>query len=193
MTLPGRACPATQKLRTVIKIPADIIRQQIIDPQGTQTVQKLNPVPILIVAILMSGNVIANDNPDFRYIEPDGVALPQGSYGLGIVIEPNYRLAFLTGRTGSNQDGSYSNDFETQARNALASVGQLLNEVDMDWSDVVKINVYLTDCADIPVWGRVSDEIIGASRPGGTGVIVKALASPDARVEVTVIAAQKVD
>ena len=155
--------------------------------------RKIHPVPFFIVAILISGNVIANDNPDFRYIEPDGVALPQGSFGLGIVIEPNHRLAFLTGRTGSNPDGSYSADFETQARNALASVGLLLNEVDMDWSDVVKINVYLTDGADIPVWGRVRDEIIGASRPAGTGVIVKALASPDARVEVTVIAAQKVD
>ena len=155
--------------------------------------QKLNPVALLIIVIFMSGNVIANDNSDFRYIEPDGVALPQGSFGLGIVIEPNHRLAFLTGRTGSNPDGSYAADFETQARNALASVGQLLNEVDMDWSDVVKINVYLTDSTDIPVWGRVRDEVIGASRPAGTGVIVKALASPDARVEVTVIAAQKVE
>ncbi len=155
--------------------------------------RKIHPVPFLIVAIFISGNVIANDNPDFRYIEPDGVALPQGSFGLGIVIEPNHRLAFLTGRTGSNPDGSYSADFETQARNALASVGLLLSEVDMDWSDVVKINDYLTDTADIRVWGRVRDEIIGASRPAGTGVIVKALASPDARVEVTVIAAQKVD
>jgi enamine deaminase RidA (YjgF/YER057c/UK114 family) len=112
---------------------------------------------------------------------------------LGIVIEPNHRLAFLTGRTGSNADGSYSDDFETQARNALASVGQLLREVGMDWSDVVKINVYLTDAADIPVWGRVRNEIISDSRPSGTGVIVKALADPNARVEVTVIAAQKVD
>ena len=155
--------------------------------------QILNLVPLLIVAIFISGNAIAGDNPDFRYIEPEGVALPQGSFGLGIVIEPNHRLAFLTGRTGKNQDGSYSADFETQARNALASVGQLLNEVDMDWSDVVKINVYLTDSTDIPVWGRVRDEVIGASRPAGTGVIVKALASPDARVEVTVIAAQKVE
>jgi enamine deaminase RidA (YjgF/YER057c/UK114 family) len=112
---------------------------------------------------------------------------------LGIVIEPNHRLAFLTSRTGSNTDGGYSDDFETQARNALASVGVLLAEIDMDWSDVVKINVYLTDAADIPVWARVRDEIIADSRPAGTGVIVKALASPDARVEVTVIAAQKVD
>jgi enamine deaminase RidA (YjgF/YER057c/UK114 family) len=113
----------------------------------------------------------ANNNPDFRYLEPDGMALPQGSFGLGIVIEPNHRLAFLTGQTGSNADGSYSSD----------------------WSDVVKINVYLTDAADIPVWARVRNEIIADSRPAGTGVIVKALAAPDARVEVTVIAAQKVD
>ncbi len=154
---------------------------------------KLNPAAFLIATLFISGSVVANDNPDFRYIEPEGVALPQGSFGLGIVIEPNYRLAFLTGRTGSNADGSYSADFETQARNALASVAQLLDEIDMEWPDVVKINVYLTDVADIPVWGRVRNEIIGDSRPAGTGVIVKALASPDARVEVTVIAAQKVD
>ena len=154
---------------------------------------KINPVPFLIAVIFVSSSVCASDNPDFRYIEPDGVALPQGSFGLGIVIEPNHRLAFLTGRTGSNPDGSYSADIETQARNALASVTQLLNEVDMNWSDVVKINVYLTDAADIPVWGRVRNEIIGESRPAGTGVIVKALADPNARVEVTVIAAQMVD
>lgn len=144
-------------------------------------------------ALIVLSSVSANDNPDFRYLEPAGVALPQASFGLGVVIEPGHRLAFLTGRTGSNPDGTYSADFETQARNALASVGVLLNEAGMDWSNVVKINVYLTDNSDIPVWGRVRDEIIGDSRPSGTGVIVKALAAPDARVEVTVIAAQKVD
>ena len=68
-----------------------------------------------------------------------------------------------------------------------------MREAGMGWSDVVKINVYLTDNADLQVWGRVRDEIVGESRPSGTGVIVKALANPDARVEVTVIAAQKVD
>jgi hypothetical protein len=126
-------------------------------------VRKFNPVPFLIATLIICGSVFANNNPDFRYIEPDGVALPQGSFGLGIVIEPNHRLAFLTGRTGSNADGSYSDDFETH------------------------------DAADIPVWGRVRNEIISDSRPSGTGVIVKALADPNARVEVTVIAAQKVD
>ena len=136
---------------------------------------------------------VANDNPDFRYLEPDGMELPRGSFGLGIVIEPGYRLAFLTGQIGDDADGNISADFETQARNALASVGVLLREAGMGWSDVVKINVYLTDNADLQVWGRVRDEIVGESRPSGTGVIVKALANPDARVEVTVIAAQKVD
>ena len=135
----------------------------------------------------------ANDNPDFRYLEPEGMALPRGSFGLGIVLEPGHRLAFLTGQIGSNADGGISEDFETQARNALASVGVLLDEAGMSWTDVVKINVYLTDAGDIPVWARVRNEVIGESRPSGTGVIVKALANPSARVEVTVIAAQRVD
>lgn len=147
---------------------------------------------IFAASLLVGKSGIASDNPDFRYLEPDGVALPQGSFGLGIVIEPGHRLAFLTGRTGSNPDGTYSSDFEIQARNALSSVSELLSEADMDWSDVVKINVYLTDSSDIPVWAKVRDQVIGESRPSGTGVIVKALANPAARVEVTVIAAQKV-
>jgi enamine deaminase RidA (YjgF/YER057c/UK114 family) len=156
-------------------------------------VSKFNPVMIFICTLVLSSSILANTNPDFRYLEPDGVALPQASFGLGIVIEPGHRLAFLTGRTGSNPDGSYPDDFETQARNALASVSLLLSEAGMDWTNVVKINVYLTDSTDIPVWGRVRDEIIGDSRPSGTGVIVKVLAAPGARVEVTVVAAQTVE
>ena len=148
---------------------------------------------LLLIVAFAATATYAGDNPDFRYLEPEGMSLPRGSFGLGVVIEPNYRLAFLTGRTGSNADGSYSDDTETQARNALNSVTTLLNEAGMSWRDVVKINVYLTDAADVPGWGRVRDEIVGDSRPSGTGVIVKALAAPKARVEVTVIAAQKVD
>jgi len=143
--------------------------------------------------LIICTDSVASDNPDFRYLEPAGMELPRGSFGLGIVIEPGYRLAFLTGQIGDDADGNISADFETQARNALASVGVLLREAGMAWPDVVKINVYLTDNADLPVWGRVRDEVVGESKPSGTGVIVKALANPEARVEVTVIAAQKVD
>ncbi len=148
---------------------------------------------VVVCTLITSTDSVANDNPDFRYLKPDGMELPRGSFGVGIVIEPGYRLAFLTGQIGDDADGNISADFETQARNALASVGVLLREAGMGWPDVVKINVYLTDNADLPVWGRVRDEIVGESRPSGTGVIVKALANPKARVEVTVIAAQKVD
>lgn len=154
---------------------------------------KINALWLSFVFCLGSGIAAASDNPNFRYLEPEGVDLPQASFGLGIVIEPGHRLAFLTGRTGANADGGYPDDFESQARNALASVGVLLSEAGMRWSDVVKINVYLTDRADLPVWGKVRDEIIGASRPSGTGVIVKELVNPNAKVEVTVIAAQKVE
>ena len=148
---------------------------------------------LLLSSLLMETPVFANDNPDFRYLEPEGVPLPQGSFGLGIVLEPGHRLAFLTGRTGVNADGSYADDFEIQARRALASVATLLSEAGMNWSDVVKINVYLTETTDIPVWSRVRDEVMGKSRPAGTGVIVKALAAPKARIEITVTAAQKVE
>ncbi len=150
---------------------------------------------IIAASGLLIGGVaaMAGDNPDFHYLQPEGMSLPKGSFGLGIVIEPGYRLAFLTGQTGPDAKGSYADDFEVQARNALAAVGKLLDEAGMAWRDVVNINVYLTDTADLPVWARVRDEVVGSARPAGTGVIVKALAAPKARVEVTVIAAQKAE
>lgn len=55
------------------------------------------------------------------------------------------------------------------------------------------IFVYLTDRKDLPGWAKIRDKTIGASRPAGTGVIVKELAAPGARIEITVTAAQKVE
>ena len=149
--------------------------------------------PVLLLTAFLVFPAAANDNPDFQYLAPEGMPLPEASFGLGVVIEPGFRFAFLTGRTGPNADGTYSDDFETQARNALASVESLLSEAGMAWRDVVNINVYLTDPSDLPVWARVRDETVGTSRPAGTGVIVQALAARDARIEVTIVAAQKVD
>lgn len=148
---------------------------------------------LVLISLFLSSITFAGDNPDFTYLEPEGVALPKASFGLGVVIEPGFRLAFLTGRTGSDEDGSYSGDFAIQAKNALASVASLLKEAGMSWQDVVKINVYLTDRRDLPVWATIRDNTMGASRPAGTGVIVKELAAPQARIEITVIAAQRVE
>lgn len=143
------------------------------------------------LTIIAPAAVLAGDNPDFRYLEPEGMALPQASFGLGVVIDPGFRLAFLTGRTGANADGTYSDDFSVQARNALAAIEALLAEAGMGWRDVVKINVYLTDRNDLPQWKSVRDAAIGPSRPAGTGVLVKELADPRARVEIDVIAARR--
>ena len=148
---------------------------------------------VFFVSLFLGNVTLAGDNPDFTYLEPKGIALPKASFGLGVVIEPGFRLAFLTGRTGPNKDGSYSEDFETQAKNAFASVETLLKETGMTWKDVVKINVYLTDRRDLPVWAKVRDATIGVSRPSGPGVIVKELAAPNARIEITVTAAQRVE
>jgi len=52
---------------------------------------------LFTTGILACGMVArAGDNPDFHYLQPADMPSPKGSFGLGVVIDPGYRLAFLT-------------------------------------------------------------------------------------------------
>ena len=66
-------------------------------------------------------------------------------------------------------------DFDTQARQVLANLGQVLSTAGCGFGDVVKATVFITDFADFPALNALYAEAMGDHRPARSTVQVAAL------------------
>ena len=119
--------------------------------------------------------------PDLPGIEPSDLPFSQ-------VVEAG-GLVFLAGQVGSapGSHGAVPGGIEPETRAMLDNVGRLLRAVGLDFADVVKCTVYLTDFADFPAMNAVYREYFPADRPTRATVGVTALAA-DFQIEIEVIA-----
>lgn len=78
--------------------------------------------------------------------------------------------------------------FEDEVKAALESIGAILKEAGMDYSDVVSVQVYLTDMSLFQEMNGVYTTYFKEQRPARTAVGVAKLASPTAHIEITVTA-----
>jgi reactive intermediate/imine deaminase len=79
-------------------------------------------------------------------------------------------------------------DFENEVRTCLENIQIILKAAGMDYSNVVSVQVYLTDMNLFARMNKVYAEIFKAPRPARTTIGVKALAVPQAHIEITVTA-----
>jgi len=86
-------------------------------------------------------------------------------------------------------DRSIPDDFAGQAENLWRNLGDLLDADGLAWSDVVKVNHYLTSRDDIASYRDIYLRHLGDAAPAATLVIVEALASPAFKLEVEIVAA----
>lgn len=151
------------------------------------------PIATLILTLfIISSAVLAGDeNSTIRQLRPDSIAPALGTYSLGVATPNNYRWVHVAGQTGVRKDRTSPKDFATQARIAMANVKAILAEADMDWSDVVSFNIYMTHREDLEVWKTLGKELFGDARPAGTLVFVAGLVHPDWRIEIEATAAKK--
>lgn len=77
---------------------------------------------------------------------------------------------------------------EPQTRRTLENVGAILTAADVDFSDLVRTTVYLTDMDDYERFNEVYREYVPAPRPPRTCVAVDELAI-DVGIEIDAIAA----
>jgi len=123
---------------------------------------------------------------------PDTIAAPVGAYSHAMDIPANARTLHVSGQVGIDPDGNLGGDAREQSRLVWDNIGKILGEAGMDLSNLVKVNSYLTDPADMAAYGEVRSAVLGDLRPCSTLVYVAALARPDWKVEVDIVAA-KVD
>ena len=127
-----------------------------------------------------------------RKLNPDTIAPPVGAFSHAIEVDPNARRLYVSGQIGVDKDGNPGKDVAAQTLLIWQNIKLILEDANMAMADLVKVTAYLTDSADLPVYGKIRSEALGDNRPCSTLLVVPALAHPDWKVEVEVVAA-KVD
>ena len=128
-----------------------------------------------------------------RIFNPDGVPAPLGHYSHCGEVGPGRRVLHMAGQTARDLDGAIPSDFRDQAKLVLSRIKTILAANDMTFEDIVKIVVFITDAADIAGLRDVLPATFGpAIKPGSTALVVSALAMPELKLEIEVIAAKNV-
>lgn len=124
-----------------------------------------------------------------QFVNPPGVHDPAGRYSHVAVATGASRWVVLSGQVGTRPDGTVPADAKGQCEQALANLLTILWSQNLGPESIVKLTVFLTDPADIPVWRAARSAALGqAGPPASTLLIVAGLAAPHFKVEVEAIA-----
>ena len=119
-----------------------------------------------------------------RTPQPDGVARPAAPYS-PVVVDGD--LVYTAGQVGFDERGEVvAGGIEKQTRRALENLSACLRAGGAELSDVLKVNAYLADLGDFPVFNDVYREFfsepyparttVGVSLPAGLFVEIEAVA-----------------
>lgn len=97
---------------------------------------------------------------------------------------------FVAGQVARNADGIWVGlgDVAEQAKQVWRNIGSILAHAGAEPKHIVKVSTFLTDRAHGPISTQARLEFLGDHRPPHSGVIVAALGSQEAMLEVEVIA-----
>ena len=126
---------------------------------------------------------------ELRRIEKaDGGPAPAGAYSQAVVID---KTVYAAGQVAVNAAGELvgENDFLAQARQVYSNLQAVLEAAGSDLSRVAKLNVYLTDAANLADQGRVRKEFMREGEyPASTLVQIVKLADPRWLIEIEAVA-----
>lgn len=86
-------------------------------------------------------------------------------------------FVYVSGQLGlAPATGAFAGaDFEAQARQALANVGAILSASGCGVTDIVSVDVFVTDLANFKLFNAIYDEFMAGHRPARAAVQVSAL------------------
>jgi len=125
-----------------------------------------------------------------KHHTPPGIRPPFAYYSHGVEVPPGVRWLLCSGQLGIDPDDSVPEDAGAQAERAFENIRAILAASNMDMSDVVKLNTYVTDRAFLGDYMQVRDRFVGNPPPASTLMIVSGFARPEFKVEIEAIAAK---
>ena len=120
---------------------------------------------------------------------PITIAAPASRYSHGAEAGPNARWLHISGQVGTNPDGSIADGIEAQIHRVWKNTLAVLEEADMEVTDIVKVNTLLMDRAHLAMMREIRDSYLGDHQAASTLFVVAGLAHPDWLIEMETIAA----
>lgn len=97
-------------------------------------------------------------------------------------------MVYVSGTTGYDYATmTLPADPAEQARNALATIAHVLDEVGSSLKDIVRVRYYIADRADVAAITPVLGEHFGSIRPAAT-MLITGLMEPAMKIEIEVTA-----
>ena len=125
-----------------------------------------------------------------RPITPATIRPPFANYSHGMEVPAGHRLLFASGQLGIAPDDRIPEEAGAQADLCFQSIGAILAAAGMSFSDIVRINAFVTDRAHLKPYMEARDRHVGSPPPASTLMIVSGFARPEFKVEIEVIAAK---
>ena len=123
---------------------------------------------------------------------PHNLHPPFAKYSHAVEVPEGMRLLFASGQLGITMDKQVPEDIEGQAELCFQAIGDILASAGMGFSDIVRINAFVTDRAYLKGYMRVRDRFVASPPPASTLMIVSGFAAEIYKVEIEIIAAAKV-
>ena len=123
-------------------------------------------------------------------IVPSSIAPTAANYAHAILTEAPQRLLHTSGVVPIAPDGSVPDGVSAQADVVWANLSAILAEADMSPTDVVSVTTYVVHGEDLAPVMAARDRALGGHRVASTLVTVPALARPEWRLEIALVAAR---
>jgi 2-iminobutanoate/2-iminopropanoate deaminase len=120
---------------------------------------------------------------------PPPLSKPTG-YTHVVEVSGPAKTVYIAGQIAFDKDGKVvgAGDMKAQAEQVFKNLQAALDAAGAKFSDVVKMNTYITDMAKAPAVREVRARFFGETTPASTLVQVAALARPELMLEIEVIA-----
>ena len=124
-----------------------------------------------------------------RFFSPDTLPRPFG-YSHVVEARPG-RVVYVSGQVPLDSEGELvgAGDFGAQVRQVFTNLSAGLDAADVTWNDVVKLNFFVTDIAQVAALREIRDEHVNTEQPPASTLIeVSALFRPEVLIEADAVA-----
>lgn len=124
-----------------------------------------------------------------RPVIPASIAAPAATYAHAMVTESARRWLHTSGVVPIAPDGSVPSDLADQAAVVWSNISAMLSDAGMSVTDIVSVTTYAVVGEDLAPVMAARDDALGGHLAASTLVTVPALARPEWRMEIAVVAA----